>query len=187
MDTNINTSISEVTVLLPAYNAEKYLVEAVDSILKQTFVDFELLIIDDGSTDNTLNIINSFKDSRIRIVKHAENNGLIFSLNEGLSLAKSKYILRMDADDIALPNRLKVQVDFMNQHQEIAAAGSFYHVIGREEVQKMPTSNNTIKVHMLFHTAMAHPTMILRRENFIKNNFFSILFNSLFYNYFYFF
>jgi glycosyltransferase involved in cell wall biosynthesis len=172
MDTNINTSASEVTVLLPAYNAEKYLVEAVESILKQSFVDFELLIIDDGSTDNTLSILNSFKDSRINIVKHAENKGLIYSLNEGLNLAKSKYIVRMDADDIALPNRLKVQVDFMNQHQDIAAAGSYYHIIGREEIQKMPISNDTIKVHMLFHTAMAHPTMILRRDSFIDADYF---------------
>jgi glycosyltransferase involved in cell wall biosynthesis len=171
MDTNIDTSISEVTVLLPAYNAEKYLADAVDSILKQTFSDFELLIINDGSTDKTLSILNSFNDSRIRIIKHAENKGLIYSLNEGLNFSKSKYIVRMDADDIALPDRLKVQVDFMNQHQDISAAGSYYQIIGREEIQKMPNSNDTIKVHMLFHTAMAHPTIILRRDRFIDANY----------------
>jgi glycosyltransferase involved in cell wall biosynthesis len=161
MDKIIADSSFEVTVLFPAFNAEKYLLEAIESILNQSFTKFELLIIDDGSTDSTLSIINGLNDSRIQLVKHTENKGLIFTLNEGLKLAKSKYVVRMDADDVALPDRLKVQVDFMNLHSDIAAAGSYYQIIGKTGFQKMPTHNDAIKTHMLFHTAMAHPSMII--------------------------
>jgi glycosyltransferase involved in cell wall biosynthesis len=171
MDKIVKSSVPLVTVLLPVYNSEIFLYDAISSILEQSFTNFEFLIIDDGSIDKTSKILNEFNDSRIRIIKHSENKGVIYSLNEGMFLSKCKYIIRMDADDIALPNRIQVQVDFMNLNSDVAAAGSFYQIVGKQKIQKMPTTNNAIKVHMLFHTAMAHPTIILRRESFINNNF----------------
>src|SRR3954453_10350328 len=93
-----------VTVLMPAYNAGPYIREAIDSILQQTFTDFELLIINDGSTDDSINIIKSFKDTRITLIDR-QNIGLIESLNEGLNIAKGEIIARMDADDVCLPAR----------------------------------------------------------------------------------
>ncbi|HTF03031.1 MAG TPA: glycosyltransferase family 2 protein, partial [Bacteroidia bacterium] len=102
-----------VSVVLPAYQAEKHLAEAVQSILDQTFTDFELLIINDGSTDRTAEIIQSFEDKRIVHIRHAENQKLIASLNEGIAQARGKYIARMDADDISHHTRLQKQVEFL--------------------------------------------------------------------------
>jgi len=112
----------KITVLMPAYNAQKYIHEAIDSVLAQTFTDFELLIINDGSTDDTLAIINSFIDNRIRVICQ-ENKGIAIALNNGLKHAKADYIARFDADDICYHHRLQVQYDFM-------LANSSYSVIG---------------------------------------------------------
>ncbi|MEQ5045018.1 glycosyltransferase [Providencia manganoxydans] len=98
-----------VSVILPVYNAEKYISYAVSSILSQDYRDFELIIINDGSTDNTVNILNSFNDSRIKIINR-DNHGLIYSLNEGIAVSKGNYICRMDADDIAEKNRISSQI-----------------------------------------------------------------------------
>ena len=104
-----------ITVLMPVYNGEKYLQQAIESILKQTFTDFEFLIINDGSTDNSENIILSYDDSRIRYIKNEENLRLIRTLNKGIELAKGKYIARMDCDDISLPYRFEKQLkEFQN-------------------------------------------------------------------------
>jgi len=100
----------KVTVLMSVYNGEKYLNEAIDSILGQTFKDFEFLIIDDGSTDSSLDIIKSYTDTRIRLVRNEQNSGLTKSLNKGLGLAHGEYIARMDVDDISLPKRLETQM-----------------------------------------------------------------------------
>src|SRR5882757_7271659 len=102
----------KVTVLMPAYNAGKYIGEAISSVLGQSFVDFELLIVNDGSTDDTEKIIRSFHDSRIVMIRQ-ENKGVSAALNLGLAHARAPYIARFDADDICLPNRLKVQYEFI--------------------------------------------------------------------------
>jgi glycosyltransferase involved in cell wall biosynthesis len=109
----------QVTVLMSVYNGEKYLREAIDSILGQTFKDFEYLIIDDGSTDSSSDIIRSYTDSRIRLIRNEKNIGLTGSLNKGLKLAKGEYIARMDADDISLPERLEREVAIAGAHPEI--------------------------------------------------------------------
>ena len=103
-----------VTVLMPVYNAELFLSEAIESILRQTWSDFEYLIINDGSTDNSRKIISSFRDPRIRLVDNPSNLGLTKSLNKGLELAEGEYIARQDADDISHPKRLERQVQFLN-------------------------------------------------------------------------
>ena len=102
-----------VSVILPFYNAALYLREAIDSILAQTFTDFELLLVNDGSTDGSESIIQSYTDERIRYIKNETNSGLIFSLNRGIELAGGEWIARMDADDIALPRRLEKQLSFL--------------------------------------------------------------------------
>ncbi|MEY0008294.1 glycosyltransferase [Providencia rettgeri] len=99
-----------VSVILPVYNAENYIYLSVHSILKQKYTNFELIIINDGSTDNTLNIINSFNDERIRIINR-ENKGLVYSLNEGIAVSNGMYICRMDADDISSPQRISAQIE----------------------------------------------------------------------------
>jgi glycosyltransferase involved in cell wall biosynthesis len=111
-----NNDYVKISILMPVYNGEKYLREAIDSILNQTFTDFEFLIVDDGSTDNSVEIINSYQNSRINLVKNDKNEGLVYTLNRGLSLAKGEYIARMDCDDISLPERLKKQIDFLDSN-----------------------------------------------------------------------
>jgi glycosyltransferase involved in cell wall biosynthesis len=113
----------DVTVLLPVYNAAPYIREAVDSVLAQTYKDFELLIINDGSTDGSKEILESYNDSRIRLI-HQPNMGLIKTLNKGLELAQGKYIARFDADDVCYPERLQEQVDFLNTHPDYVLIGS---------------------------------------------------------------
>jgi glycosyltransferase involved in cell wall biosynthesis len=113
----------KITVLMPAYNTGKYIHEAISSVLKQTFTDFELLIINDGSTDDTLAVTNSFTDARIRVINQ-DNKGVANALNNGLSNARAPYIARFDADDVCYPNRLQVQYDFITEHPDYSIIGS---------------------------------------------------------------
>ncbi|MES2418185.1 MAG: glycosyltransferase family 2 protein [Bacteroidota bacterium] len=113
----------KLTVLMPAYNAQQYIAEAIKSVLTQSFNNFELLIINDGSTDKTLAIINTFDDKRIRIINQ-ENKGIAAALNTGLSAANTIYIARFDADDICYPDRLQVQYDFMVANPDYSVIGS---------------------------------------------------------------
>lgn len=112
-----------ITVLMPAYNAGAYIAEAIESVLAQSFRDFEFLIIDDGSTDDSLSIIRSFQDSRVRVVSRP-NKGLIASLNEGIALASAPLIARHDADDICLPDRLERQYFFLKENPQFLLVGS---------------------------------------------------------------
>lgn len=112
-----------ITVLMPAYNAEKYILEAINSVLNQTFTDFELLIINDGSTDATAQIIHSFSDSRIRLINQA-NQGIAVALNIGLLNARADLIARFDADDICKTNRLEIQSRFLSEHPDHILVGS---------------------------------------------------------------
>src|SRR5918996_2481069 len=113
-------STPKVSVVMPAYNAAVYLDEAVTSILNQTFREFEFIVINDGSTDDTVSILDKYEksDSRIRVY-HQENQGMIAALNRGCRLARGKYIARMDADDISLPRRFERQLEFMEGHPQI--------------------------------------------------------------------
>jgi len=163
-----------VTVLMSVYNGEKYLCEAVDSILNQTFKDFEFLIINDGSTDGTAEIIKSYQDSRIKIINNEKNIGLTKSLNKGLKFAKGEYIARMDADDISYPNRLEVQYEYMKSNSDLAICASSYEQINE--------NGNTIKVikgyleceqlyyFLTFANQLAHSTVFLRKSIILKLN-----------------
>lgn len=163
----------KISVLMPVYNTEKFLKEAIDSILNQTFEDFEFLIINDASTDNSKNIILSYDDKRIRYFKNIKNLGVARTLNKGLRLAKGKYIARMDADDRALPSRLEKQVAYMDAHPEISVCGTWLKAIfdTKSKIWKVPTTHDEIRSLMLFHDAVFHPTVMMRMEIIKKYNF----------------
>jgi len=161
----------KVTVLMPVYNGGKYLKEAIDSILNQTFIDFEFLIINDGSTDNSTEIVKSYDDKRINFVENEFNMGLASTLNKGLDIAKGEYIVRMDQDDISLPKRIEKQVEFMDKNPKIGICGSWAKFFGEMNfVAKYSRTNREIITNSFYSCPMAHPTVIFRRESFNKYN-----------------
>jgi glycosyltransferase involved in cell wall biosynthesis len=155
-----------VSVLMPVYNGEKYLSEAIDSILNQTYTHFEFIIINDGSTDNTDTIIANYNDSRIVYIKNETNIKLIATLNKGLKLAKGKYIARMDADDISMPDRLKSQVEYMELNPHVGICGGDVEISWGEKIvaANYPHNDNQIRLHMLQNTPFAHPSVMLRKS-----------------------
>lgn len=153
-----------VSVLMPAYNAAEHIKEAISSILEQTFTEFEFLIIDDGSTDSTVDIIKQFDDSRIRLIHNEGNRGLIYTLNYGLELALGKYIARMDADDIALHTRLEKQVNFLENNPNISILGTAFVFLGTGHEIHHPNYNEEIRIKLLDDGAFAHPTVMMRRD-----------------------
>lgn len=154
-----------VTILLPAYNAEQYIREAIQSILEQSFSDFELLVINDGSEDNTASILQSFRDKRIRILHHHRNYGLIHSLNEGLTEARGKYIARMDADDVSISMRIAKQVAVMQKYKNVDICFSYTQSHQRFQIYRhSPLSSDEIKIKLIFDNIIAHPTVMFRKR-----------------------
>jgi glycosyltransferase involved in cell wall biosynthesis len=155
----------QISVVMPAYNAEKYITEAINSILSQTFTDFEFIIINDASTDSTKEIIGSFQDPRIKLINNEQNQGVANSLNIGIAEAKGKHIARMDADDISLPHRLQTQFDFMEQNPEIDICGSWIETFGdNQRIIKVPEKYDDIKDELFFSCPMLHPTLIFKKN-----------------------
>ncbi len=171
MDQVINAHNPLVSVILPVYNAEKYLRDAIRSVLDQTLNDFELLLIDDGSSDNSLAIMRSFTDSRIRIIQNDSNRGLIYSLNKGIEISKGKYIARMDADDLCVAERFEKQVDFLEKNLAVGICGSDYYNFSDHGVGKSITlkDKNVIRAWLLFSPPLCHPTVMFR-ASMLKNN-----------------
>lgn len=154
-----------VTVLMPVYNGRQYLREAIESILTQSYRNFEFIIINDGSTDDSEEIILSYTDNRIKYIKNEKNIKLIATLNNGLAMAAGKYIARMDADDISLPQRLERQVAFMESNPEMTLAGTWFESIGDiARVVKYESDINLIRFKMLYQTQFCHPSVIVRRS-----------------------
>jgi glycosyltransferase involved in cell wall biosynthesis len=152
----------KISILMPFYNAEAYLSESLESILNQTFEDFELLAIDDGSTDNSVSIVKSFDDKRIRLISLDHN--FIESLNYGLKVSKGKYIVRMDADDIMLPKRLEVQHNFMEANLDIDVCGSWAERFGNNRgTIKYESEHEGMTSSLLLYCCMIHPTVIIRK------------------------
>ncbi|MBA3285336.1 MAG: glycosyltransferase family 2 protein [Nitrosopumilus sp.] len=165
-------STSRITVLIPAYNASKYIDIAIRSILDQTYSDFLLLVINDGSTDDTEKKILSFDDKRIRYVKNETNIGLVNTLNKGIDLTETEYLVRMDADDISVPQRLEWQLLYMDTHPAIGISGGKYEIVGDESgIPKIPLENDYIKANLLFSNSLCHPTVILRTQILKENDF----------------
>lgn len=162
------TSVPRLSVLMPVFNASKHLDNAISSILKQTFTDFEFLIIDDGSTDSSLAIIRRFAalDGRIKVVSR-ENRGLVNTLNEGLRLAEGEWIARMDADDQALPHRFEKQLCFALKH-DLDIVGSGVRCMGSSTQRwRYPCSMAGVGAQLLFSTPFAHPSVIGKRSTFL--------------------
>lgn len=160
-----------ISVIMPVYNGEKYLREAINSVLSQDFSDFEFIIIDDGSTDKSLEIIKSFNDSRIKIISR-ENKGVITSLNEAISLAKGKYLARMDADDICFSNRFSSQLKAF-EDSKVALVGSWATKINDngEEIGLMsypPLEYRKIKRFFIKHNPFIHSSVMIKKEVFDK-------------------
>lgn len=171
-----------ISVVMPVLNGEKHLTEAIRSILDQSFGDFELIIINDGSTDKTEEIIKSFNDPRIVYVKNPTNLGLSKSFNIGIKQAQGEYIARMDADDIALPNRFEKQLAFLTSHSDINVLGSAIWRID-DVGQKLGISRKALepqalKWQSLFSTPLFHPTVMARTKILKQNPFDENLHNS---------
>jgi glycosyltransferase involved in cell wall biosynthesis len=168
MDSNI-----KISVLMAVYNGEKYIREAIDSILSQTMRDFEFIIVNDGSKDRTLEIIESYTDKRIVIVNNKKNLGLIDSLNKGLELARGKYIARLDHDDIAIPYRLYTQYSFMENHPYIDVVGSWTECIdpnGKSvKISRNVTDPILIKYEFIFNNVMLHSSIFFKTDLVRKN------------------
>ena len=167
-----------VTVLMPVYNGEKYLREAIDSILRQTFTDFEFLIINDGSTDWSVEIIESYQDSRIRLVHNEKNIKLIATLNKGIDLARGEYMARMDCDDVSFPVRLERQIAIMDSSPEIGVCGTWAKVIdenGNIKGTIRTLTGKSIKRMCWRPSPFVHPTVMVRtallRENRYNEDF----------------
>mgnify|MGYP003999977059 CR=1 FL=1 len=158
-----------VSVIMSIYNGEKYLKESVWSILKQTYENFEFIIIDDGSTDETLNILNTISDLRLKIISK-KNTGLTKSLNYAIGIAKGDLIARIDVDDIANQERLAVQVDFLIKHPKVALCGSwakFIDEVGNEIGKyKVPINYSEIKHNILLHNPIIHSSVMFRKKVF---------------------
>lgn len=160
-----------ISVIMPVYNTAKYLKQAIDSILNQTFNDFEFIIIDDCSTDGSLDIIKSYCDERIILIENEINKGYVYGLNYALSFANGKYIARMDSDDISLPHRFKRQFHILEENAFITICGSFMEKIHNSVLINYPISHNEIKVKFLENSCLAHPAVMFRKSFIIENNF----------------
>ncbi len=160
----------KVSVLMPVYNCELYIREAVDSILNQTFADFEFIIIDDCSADATVSIIKSFNDSRINLIIKPQNTGYTNSLNYGLSIAKGEYIARMDGDDISLPKRFTKQVQFLDKNEDYALCATALKIINSDKIIQYPENHNEIKIALLDRNCIIHPSVMLRKSVLDDNN-----------------
>lgn len=156
----------KITVLMPVYNSGVYLAEAVESILSQSFRDFEFLIIDDGSSDGSVENIKSFRDKRVKLLHNGEHLGVSATLNKGLAMAGSEYVARMDADDLSEPDRLMAQLELMEESPEVGVCGSWVRMFtdgGRGHIIRYPLDAETIRAYVLFNNPLAHPAVMMRR------------------------
>lgn len=165
-----------VSVILPIYNAEKYLANAIESILWQTFQDWELIAIDDGSKDSSLKLLQKYAafDKRIKVFKNIRNKGIGYCMNLGLSKAKGRFIARQDADDISLPKRLEKQIKFFQENSDVGILGAFMVELKDEKLSAkriVPCYHDEIEKGMFINQAIQNPTLMLNRTNIPKKDF----------------
>lgn len=157
-----------VSVLMPVFNGEKYIREAIDSILNQTFADFELVIVNDGSTDQSASIVESYSDPRIRLYHNDRNRGLSYTRNRCIELAKGELLAKLDCDDIALPTRLADQVAFLREYEDFGLIGGWVQFIDSSgilgEVASFLATSEQIPSVMLFHNCFAQSALMFRRS-----------------------
>ena len=171
MDNYLNMSTPLVSVILPIYNAELYVRESIQSVLNQSFSDFELIVINDGSTDSSEKVILEFLDERIKYVKNEANLKLIDTLNLGLKLAQGKYIARIDADDISFLDRFEKQISFLDKNPDYGIVGSFAECFGdTNEIIKYVEEDLDIRCALLTHNPFIHSTIMVRSLVLRENN-----------------
>ena len=159
--------LPQVSILMPVYNTAPYLREAIDSMLSQTFTDFELIVLNDCSPDNAEEILDTYNDPRIVRYRGEKNVGLSNVLNIGIELARGKYIARMDSDDISLPNRLQVQVDYLEAHPEIDLVSVGMQLFGdKEEIWVREQDFEELKICALFYSPVLHASSMWRKDAF---------------------
>jgi len=170
----------ELTVLMPVYNGAAYLQEAIDSVLGQTYEDFELLVVDDGSTDETPVILDRLRDPRVRVLRSPERLRLSGALNFGWESSRGDFIARMDADDVCRPERFARQMDFLKKNDKIGVCGTAIRRFGAggNDVVRYPLDGESVRAFALFNTPFSHPSVILRRDFFDR---FSLRFNGDYY------
>lgn len=161
----------KVSVIMPVYNGEAYLREAIESVLQQTFGDFEFIIINDGSTDGSESIILSYRDTRIVYLQNEGNKGVIYTLNRCVKEAKGELIARMDADDIAMPGRLEKQVSYMESHPEVAVLATTVQLVDAEgqpianwKEDRQSVSEHQIRSSLASNNCIAHPSVMVRKD-----------------------
>mgnify|MGYP005989898629 CR=1 FL=1 len=164
-----------ISIILASYNAEKYIEEAIDSIINQTYDNLEIIIVDDCSTDDTWKILEKYanNDNRIRLYRNKENSKLPFSLNFAINKANGKYLARMDADDISLPTRIEEQVRFMETNEDIGICGTAVELFGenvKKHILSHPKEHHEMKTRLLFSVCFNHPTVMIRKNLLIDNN-----------------
>ncbi|MGO4294271.1 glycosyltransferase family 2 protein [Chitinophaga sp. RAB17] len=170
MDKNVNTPL--VTVFMAAFNGEAYIEKAIQSVLHQSFTDFELLIINDGSTDRTLDIVRKFTDPRIRLVHNDGNKGLTFTRNRGIEEAKGQYIAILDCDDIAMPDRLKAQTSFLGSNPEVAICGGQAITIDESGIQighlNVMAGDKNMSPELVFHNIFINSSLMIKRSAMLE-------------------
>ena len=167
----MDKEMPKISVIMSVYNCEKYVREAILSILDQSFRDFEFIIINDGSTDKSRKILESIKDERIILINN-QNKGLTKSLNEAIKISRGEFIARMDADDISLKDRFEKQINFLNSNPDIFMCGAWADFIDKDGIffktYKRPITSKEIKKEIIFHNPFIHSTMMIRRNLFNK-------------------
>ena len=159
----------KITVFIPAYNREKYIGDAIDSILAQTFTNYEILLIDDGSTDGTVDIMRSYSDPRLRIIRNEENLGIPKTRNKGITNARGEYIAMLDSDDRAYPTRLEKQVAFMDRHPDFAQVGSWCRMMNAQgrplkKTKWQPILPEDIDAQLLFRCSLSNRSIMARTD-----------------------
>ncbi len=157
-----------VSVIMPVYNSSRYLKDAINSILSQSYKNIELVIVNDGSTDLSRNIILSYSDPRIRLFENERNSGIVYSRNKGLQEARGKYIANLDSDDIALPERIEKQVNFLENHSDYGMCGTFFFTMDHNgkllKKRQFPTNNRNIKTFLILGNCFCNSTVMIRAK-----------------------
>lgn len=157
-----------ISLIMSCYNAEKYVAETINSILEQTYTDFEFIIIDDNSIDKTVDIIKGYKDERIRLFINETNKGLTVNLNFALRKAKGNYIARVDSDDVFLLNKLEMQIKYLEKHHEINLLGTNAYIYGTKKIMKMPTTHSQILGSIILYNPFIHSSIMVKTETINK-------------------
>lgn len=158
-----------VSVVMATFNGERFIREAIESVVNQTFESFEFIIVDDGSTDNTATLVKGIEDTRIKYIKKDYNSGISDSLNLGISKAKGKYIARMDDDDVCMPNRFEEQVAILEHNDNIVLCGTSAMLNNPSRIKVGHKNHEAIKIEMLFRNPIIHPTVMMRKEALLKH------------------